>query len=77
MKWVKKQIIKEKKVDSELTIAEISFYNFYISLLFFVLMYPDEVETCNELKMVQEDLKKISSGEESKPKKKSKKLKEE
>lgn len=55
--WLKKQtthVWEEGREDCPLT--EINFYVFYAALVFFALIYPDEVETLQELQPVFSDL---------------------
>jgi hypothetical protein len=58
--------------------VEINFFNFYNSMVFFCLLYPDEIDTCHELQMAYRDLtalytKTPSSTPMGNPRKKQKK----
>lgn len=55
--WIKKSTLKMRKDQAyEANEVEIDFFNFYTCLIYFCLIYPDEVETCRELELVYEGL---------------------
>lgn len=45
---------KGKEVGDE-TEIQIHFWNFYLSMLYFALIYPEEIGTCEELEIVEKN----------------------